>query len=136
MKRGGRIKTKRPTAEERRVEEHARLTVWARASRETGVGWCEVCGEREATEYQHRKARKHCTPVELWAPSNGLAVCGHGNYAGCHGERIHQQPLDAWHKGWTVRSFQDPRQVPVLRRGVLVFLDDEGGFEPAEKSVA
>lgn len=135
MKRGGRIKTKRPTADARRAEESARLKVWARASQPNGFALCEVCGEQTPTNYQHRKARTHCSPGELWAVSNGLAVCGQGNVSGCHGERIHQQPRDAWAKGWTVRSHQDPRVVPVLRRGVWVLLGDDGSFEPYEGKV-
>ncbi len=131
MKRGGRIKTKRPTADTRRAEESARLAVWARASRETGIAWCEVCGDRQATEYQHRKAKTHCTPAERWAVSNGLAVCGHGNYSGCHGKRIHQQPTEAYANGWSVLSGQDPRKKRVLRRGEWVRFDDQGGMTPA-----
>lgn len=135
MKRGGRIKTKRPTADARRAEESGRLTVWARASKPHGIALCEVCGERPPTEYQHRKAKAHCSKkdplVELWAPSNGLAVCGHGNYAGCHGERIHQQPTQAYANGWSVLSGQDPRKVRVLRRGEWVRFDDRGEMTPA-----
>lgn len=129
MKRGGRIKTKRPTADARRAEESARLKVWSRASKPHGIALCEVCGEVPPTEYQHRKAKAHCPPAERWAVSNGLAVCGYGNYSGCHGERIHQQPAVAYPNGWSVRSGQDPMTVPVLRRGVWVLLDDDGSFE-------
>jgi hypothetical protein len=132
MKRGGRLKTKRPTADMRRAEESARLKVWARACRPYGHALCEVCGERPATEYQHRKAKAHCAPTERWAVSNGLAVCGHGNYSGCHGE-IHQHPTVAYLNGWSVRSGHDPKLVAVLRRGVKVVFDDEGGFEPVQR---
>lgn len=132
MKRGGRIKTKRPTADARRAEESARLKVWARASQPFGYALCEVCGEVPPTNYQHRKAKAHCTAAERWAPSNGLAVCGNGNVSGCHGERIHQQPSVAYLTGWSVRSCHDPMVVPVLRRGEWVLLDNEGGFEPVD----
>ncbi len=136
MKRGGRIKAKRPTADARRAEESARLKVWARASQPHGIALCEVCGERPVTNYQHRKGKAHCSQDELWAASNGLAVCGNGNVSGCHGERIHQQPTIAYASGWSVRSGQVPMDVPVLRRGVWCLLDDDGGFEPVEKGAA
>jgi hypothetical protein len=131
VKRGGRIKTKRPTADVRRAEESARITVWARASQPHGIALCEVCGEAPPTEYQHRKAKIHCSKDERWAVSNGLAVCGHGNYSGCHGERIHQQPTEAYANGWSVLSGQDPRKKRVRRRGVWVRFNDEGGMTPA-----
>lgn len=131
MKRGGRIKTKRPNADMRRAEESARIKVWARASQPHGHALCEVCGERPPTEYQHRKGKAHCSKAERWAPSNGLAVCGHGNYSGCHGERIHQQPDEAKANGWTVEPWSDPRKKRVLRRGEWVRFDDQGGMSPA-----
>lgn len=115
-------------------ERHARELVWARAAKPDGYPLCEVCGQRPPTEYQHRKAKAHCAPAEKWAVSNGLAVCGHGNVSGCHGERIHQQPTEAYLNGWSVRSGHDPIRRWVLRRGVRVWLDDQGGFTPAEEA--
>lgn len=132
MKRGGPIKTKRPTADVRRAEESARLTVWARASQPHGHAVCEVCGERPATNYQHRKGKAHCSKSELWAPSNGLAVCGHGNLpTGCHGLRIHLDPNEAKKNGWIVEPWRDPLKKRVLRRGEWVRFDDHGEMTPA-----
>lgn len=137
MKRGGRLKTKRPTADARRAEESARLKVWARASQPHGIALCEVCGERAPTNYQHRKARSHCSKDELWAASNGLAVCGDGNLpTGCHGKRIHLEPLAAKAAGWICESWLDPRDKPVLRFGEWCLLNDDGGFEPVERGAA
>lgn len=110
-------------------EERARRIVKARASVH-GVPVCEACGVAPMTEYQHRKAKVHCTPAELWDPANGLAVCGHGNVSGCHG-RIHQNPTEAYANGWSVRSFYDPANTPVLRRGDLVWLRSDGTYIPA-----
>lgn len=117
------------------AERDARRLVWARASRETGDPLCEVCGIRLAAEYQHRKAKAHCTRAERWAPANGLAVCGHGNLIGCHG-RIHQNPTEAEAHGWTVLSCQDPVLESVVRRGVRVLFDDQGGMAAVEQGSA
>ena len=106
-----------------------------RLVRERSGGICEVCGVNRATNYQHRKGKAHCSPEEMWAVSNGLDVCGHGNVSGCHG-LIHQNPTGAVKNGWTVNSWADPKSTPVFRMSKLVFLDDEGGFDPVEERVA
>ena len=108
------------------AERHAREVVGARAG-----GVCECCGAQPAREYQHRKARVHCTAAELWDPANGLAVCGHGNLDGCHG-RIHSgSPAEAYANGWSVRSCFAPVDIPCLRRGQLVWLRSDGTYIPA-----
>jgi hypothetical protein len=99
-----------------------------RLVRERSGGLCEVCGVSRATNYQHRKARAHCSPEELWAVSNGLDVCGQGNVSGCHG-LIHQNPAGAKDNGWTVPFWGSPRLAPVYRLNELVLLDDDGSFE-------
>lgn len=99
-----------------------------RLVRDRSGGVCEVCGVGRATNYQHRKARAHCTSEELWAVSNGLDVCGQGNATGCHG-LIHQNPEGAKRNGWTVPFWADPRRAVVYRRSERVLLDDDGGFE-------
>jgi hypothetical protein len=105
-------------------EQQARLIVHGRAG-----GRCEICREAWATNYQHRKGKAHCSPAELWDPANGLAVCGQGNYSGCHG-RLHQNPAEAYGNGWSVRSGHDPAEQPVLRRGEWVWLRPDGTVEP------
>ena len=104
------------TAEEKR----ARAVVRARSG-----GVCEVCGMARASNYQHRKNRSQCARSELWAPSNGLDVCGTGT-TGCHGG-IHGSPRWAYDLGLMVASYLDPAAAPVYRLGVWVRLDDEGG---------
>ena len=87
-------------------------------------GWCRG----QAREFQHR------LPVGrggLFVPSNGLAVCGHGNLIGCHGF-IHQHPKIAVEKGWTVETGADPALKPVEiwmwgHMQVRALLDDDGG---------
>lgn len=93
-------------------------------------GWCEVCGNAPAREYQHRVGRAHCSgqPRE-WDVRNALHVCGRGNYAGCHGD-IHQNPAWAMERGWMVASWRDEATVPCLRRGEWVWLTPGGGVVP------
>ena len=101
-------------------------------------GACEVriegiCQGR-AREFQHRLPTGR---GGLWVPSNGLAVCGHGNTDGCHGY-IHQNPTIAVDNGWTVETGVDPALKPVLvwmwgHLNAFALLDDDGDFHLAEK---
>ena len=96
-------------------------------------GMCEaqitgVC-QGQACEFQHRKAKGQ---LGAWTPSNGLAVCGHGNVDGCHGY-IHQHPTEAHKNGWSVRSGGDPMKQEVLYRGRWVLLDNQGGAHATSK---
>lgn len=104
------------------AERHARRLVKARSG-----GWCEICGQK-ATNFQHRMNKGQGGP---WSASNGIDVCGWGNYSGCHGN-IHQNPTYAKSKGWTVLPWRVPAEVPVYlpARGGWVLLDDEGGYAP------
>lgn len=100
--------------------------------RERSGGDCEVrtdwCRGR-ATNWSHRTAKGQ---GGLWAPSNGLDVCGMGNLAGCHGY-LHQHPTVAKAKGWIVPRWEDPLLVPAWVHThtlglALVYLDDRGCF--------
>ncbi|MFI6302134.1 hypothetical protein ACIBCH_09700 [Amycolatopsis thailandensis] len=89
-------------------------------------GWCQG----RAREFQHRLPAGR---GGLFVPSNGLAVCGHGNFDGCHGF-IHQNPTIAEKFGWTVETGVDPALKAVevwiwgrMKRSVL--LDDDGDFD-------
>lgn len=84
------------------------------------AGVCELCGRRVAAEWHHRKNRSQ---GGQWAASNGLHLD-----SACH-RWVTEHPKEARAGGWSVRSRQDPRKVPVLRRGQWVLLDDDGGFE-------
>lgn len=114
-------------------EQTARRTVMARNN-----GMCEaqiagVCQGR-ATNYQHRKLRKHCARQELWLPSNGLAVCGSGT-TGCHGWMTSGHVAEAHDWGWDVRSAWDPWEWRVWIHnpnhvgGTWYFLNDDGSVE-------
>lgn len=119
----GPVKPRKTPGAKTTTEQSARLIVWGRAG-----GRCEICTEAWATNYQHRKGKAHCTAAELWDPVNGLAVCGQGNYSGCHGY-LHQNPATAYASGWSVRSGHDPARQPVLRRGEWVWLRPDGTVE-------
>lgn len=105
-----------------------RKTTFARADGVCEVrmeGWCQG----RAREFQHRLPTGR---GGLWVPSNGLAVCGHGNTDGCHGY-IHQNPAIATEKGWTVETGIDPALKPaeVWMWGTyqeFALLDDDGAF--------
>lgn len=62
-----------------------------------------------------------------------LHVCGFGNLDGCHGD-IHQEPIWAKTKGYTVESHEDPASARVLRRGEWVRLLDDGTWVPTAPS--
>lgn len=98
-------------------------------------GWCERCGERRAETMHHRRFRSQGGP---WTPSNILHLCGDGTRL-CHGELTapgfaQRGKYEA--AGWIVSSHQDWREVPVLRRGELVVLDDLGGWSVVEGDAA
>lgn len=80
---------------------------------------CEVCGERRATEWHHRRNRSQ---GGTWDPSNGLHVC-----SGCH-HRITVNPAEAHEEGWTVKSWESWRDKPVKTWQGYVRLDDDGGW--------
>ncbi len=99
-----------------------------------GVPMCEVCGEAPGNNLHHRQPRGigGCPLPYINEASNLLWVCGHGNaFPGCHAvienDRDHAKADGV---GWLVPRPALPIKVPVLRRGVLVLLDDEGGFAP------
>lgn len=91
---------------------------------------CEVCGAVRATNWHHRMARSQ---RGTWTPSNGLHVCGSGT-TGCHGKLTNTNGRRAEYeaRGWIVRSWQVPADIPVMHsRYGLVYLDDTGGFRYA-----
>ncbi len=111
-------------------EKTCRAIVYERANERCEVRVIGFCFGG-ATNYQHRKNRKHCTKTELWAPSNGLHVCGSGT-TGCHGF-IHANPKIAYGKGWMVHSWNTPADVPVmLHDNTPVFLGDDGSYRTPE----
>ena len=97
---------------------------YARVSERSG-GVCEGCGVQPATQKHHRVYRSRRGRDEV---ENLLDLCGSGNHTGCHGE-AHTNPqrqID----GWTVPSWEKPRDRPVLYRGEWVYLLPNGKTEP------
>lgn len=111
-------------------EATARLLVRSRSA-----GMCELCAVNPATNWSHRKSRAH---AGLWAPSNGLDLCGSGT-TGCHGWLTHE-PLLAAAGGWQLlRDPRPPAEVPVWLDGRLCgpgwwLIDDVACFTPIHPS--
>lgn len=101
---------------EKAREDRARTLVYARSG-----GYCECCGEMQASEWHHRQSR---AVGGRWVASNGLHLCH-----SCH-QWITAHPAVSYRKGWMVRSTDEPQEVPVVLSGPpgAVYLDDDGGF--------
>jgi hypothetical protein len=88
-------------------------------------GVCELCGADQATNFHHRKNRSQGGGNEL---SNAMHLCGSGT-TGCHGH-VTENPALAYRFGWSVKSFADPAETLVKRKGQWVLLDDLGYVTP------
>jgi len=92
--------------------------------RERSGGVCEACGKVPAAQVHHRLYKSRGGRGNV---ANGLAVCGMGNSAGCHGAA---HSLFGEQQGWSIRSGFDPLKVPVSHAAYgLILFDDLGGFE-------
>lgn len=99
-----------------------RKLVYARSG-----GLCEAgCGS-QAHEWHHRKAR---SLGGTWHASNGMHLCRH-----CHAW-VGEHAIEAGGNGWYLGAREDPAAVPMLRFGVRVYVDDEGGMSAVEGNVA
>lgn len=82
-----------------------------------------------AREWHHRLNRSQ---GGRWDASNGLHLC-----KPCHAYVTDKARDEAKAKGWAVApGITSPIEVPVLRRGVWVLLDDEGGMAAVEQGSA
>lgn len=95
---------------------------------------CEVmaeCQGRRAVAAHHRRPRGSggSRRPETNRAANGLAVCD-ADHAWI--ESFREQ---AYRFGWLLKQHQIPSEVPVLRRGQWVLLDDDGGFTPVAQGV-
>jgi hypothetical protein len=83
---------------------------------------CEGCGKARATEVHHRRYRSRGGGHEV---SNLLHLCGFGNNAneGCHGVA---HSAEGGELGWSCNSWENPKHRPVLYRGTLMWLVDDG----------
>lgn len=94
---------------------------------ERSGGVCEamifpVC-TGQVGHWHHRLMRSQGGKHEV---HNGLALC-----SACHAW-IHAHPEQSYKLGWLVKMSYEPLDVPVSRRGRVVHLDAEGGYEVAE----
>lgn len=103
-------------------QHEGRTRVYARSGRVCEIQVEEVCTGR-AAQWHHRKDRQQ---GGTWRASNGLDAC-----APCHRFVTEDRSEKTKGPGWVVEPWRDPLEVPVLRRGEWVLLDDEGGFTPA-----
>lgn len=87
-------------------------------------GVCEVCGNARAEEMHHRRPRGMggSKRTETNTASAGIHIC-----SACH-SMIERHRNIAMLCGWLVSQYEDePASVPVMYRGDLVRLDDDGG---------
>jgi len=92
---------------------------------ERSAGRCEICDEWASdAQLHHRRARGMGSTrrPDTNLPSNALLLC-----AACH-RRVESYRSQAYDNGWLVRQSGDPATTPVLRRGVWVVLDPDGGY--------
>lgn len=105
-----------------------RKLVYARSGGRCEIQLADTCAGR-ASEWHHRLNKGQ---GGRWDASNGLHLC-----AACHDYVTNRGRAEAKVKGWAVPPGRTPPiEVPVLRRGVLVYLNDKGGLDPAEGMVA
>lgn len=91
-----------------------------------------VCQGVEATAIHHRRPRGAGSSrrPETNQPANGLCVCDP-----CHWwAESHRE--EALRYGWLVLQADTPADIPVLRRGVWVTLDNAGDFVRCPAPVA
>lgn len=86
--------------------------------------WCERCGGALGVEIHHRRPRGMggTNRESTNTASAGLWLC-----RPCH-DRIESHRTEAYEYGWLVRQTEEPRDIPVLYRGILVTLDDLGNL--------
>lgn len=91
-------------------------------------GTCELCRSSRAGSWAHRLPRGQ---GGLWAPSNGLHLCGTGT-TGCHGWSERNR-LASYASGWLLMRGVDPVATPAWIQPAHLpsgwyLLDDEGCF--------
>lgn len=119
------LKPDRPSGEQKRCM--ALLPVRSGGVCETQVpGACR--GRAEVPS--HRKRRSQSSKAEKWSPTNVLHNC-----APCEDHLTDKGATPAVRsKGWTVHPSLDPAAVPVLRRGVYVWLHEDGTYTECDLS--
>lgn len=98
-----------------------RKTVDLVRQRDTGCVRCGVWGGN----VHHRQMRSQAPKDAVHVVENLLLLCGSGT-TGCHGW-VHAHPAESYRKGWLVRSWQSPPDVPVAYPGGGFFYLTERG---------
>jgi len=86
-------------------------------------GMCEGCGLRPATDMHHRLCKSRLG-YALDTEDNLLHLCGGsnglpgGNHSGCHGIA---HTLIGEHLGWSVKSNNDPSEIPVFHKATTTW---------------
>lgn len=93
--------------------------------------YCERCGVHSSSRGLTLHHRVKRSQGGKWEPQNCVKLCGHGT-AGCHGW-VEHNPNDAEAQGFHVRPWNTPADIPVLRRGLWVQLNDGGDYTPVER---
>lgn len=93
---------------------------------ERAEGCCERCGQWGGLTLHHRR-KKSQSKGGGWSIPNCVMVHGSGT-TGCHGW-IESNPDAAEIEGFHCRPWQDPAAIPVLYRGSMAFLTDDGRVE-------
>lgn len=90
---------------------------------------CERCGLPVfgGRNFHHRRARGIGSTVrsESSSPANCLLL-----HPSCH-EYIESHRAESHAKGWLVHQWEDPRLVPVLVKGALLLLREDGTMQSA-----
>jgi 5-methylcytosine-specific restriction protein A len=105
----------------------------ASATGDAADAYCEVwevCHGARSGPAHHRRPRGQggSRRRDTNLPSNGLSCCPR-----CH-DWIENHRDEAKKHGWLLEQHQSPAEVPVLRRGRLVLLADDGTWTPTEEA--
>jgi 5-methylcytosine-specific restriction protein A len=87
---------------------------------------CERCGQHTSDCVAHHRRPRGLggsRREDTNQPANAGWLCG-----ACH-NIVESHRAQAYEEGWLVRQSQSPVDVPVLRRGVFVWLDNFGGLK-------
>ncbi len=80
-------------------------------------GVCESCQQQQATDMHHRIS---AGAGGWWSPAQIIHLC-----RPCH-SWVTDHPKEAYEKGLSVRSTDNPADIPVLQQtGALLFLSDD-----------
>lgn len=93
---------------------------------------CVRCGRMSASlQLHHRRSRSMGSTrrPETNLPANLIVLCAFPD-GQCH-EWVESHREEAREAGWLLRQHQEPSAIPVRRHGVLVRLDNTGGWEHA-----